>query len=73
MTSQDAQRLQQLEDSQAARVCISDYMRLCDQLDSPETVQASGATTRTRSPGSARMPAPASSSCASAGCPSTRA
>lgn len=43
MNAQDALRLQQLEDSQAARVCISDYMRLCDQLDSPETVQAIGA------------------------------
>jgi hypothetical protein len=43
MNAQDALRLQQLEDSQAARVCISDYMRLCDQLDSPETVQSIGA------------------------------
>jgi hypothetical protein len=43
MNAQDALRLQQLEDSQAARVCISDYMRLCDSLDSPETVQAIGA------------------------------
>ncbi|MDK9607587.1 nuclear transport factor 2 family protein [Lelliottia wanjuensis] len=43
MNAQDALRLQQLEDSQAARVCISDYMRLCDQLDSPDTVQAIGA------------------------------
>ena len=43
MNARDALRLQQLEDSQAARVCISDYMRLCDSLDSPETVQAIGA------------------------------
>lgn len=40
MNSQDALRLQQLEDQQAARVCISDYMRLCDSLDTPETAQA---------------------------------
>lgn len=43
MNSQDALRLQQLEDQQAARVCISNYMRLCDRLDSMETVQAIGA------------------------------
>jgi len=43
MNAKDALRLQQLEDYQAARVCISDYMRLCDQLESPETVQAIGA------------------------------
>ncbi|HGK7507159.1 TPA: nuclear transport factor 2 family protein [Kluyvera cryocrescens] len=43
MTSQDAQRLQQLEDQQAARVCISQYMHLCDRLDDSETVRAIGA------------------------------
>lgn len=43
MNSQDALRLQQLEDEQAARVCISGYMRLCDRLDSQATVQAIGA------------------------------
>ncbi|MGU3523142.1 nuclear transport factor 2 family protein [Enterobacteriaceae bacterium C23F] len=43
MNAQDALRLQQLEACQAARVCISDYMRLCDSLDSAETVQAIGA------------------------------
>ncbi|MBJ3816620.1 nuclear transport factor 2 family protein [Shimwellia pseudoproteus] len=42
MNSQDALRLQQLEDQQAARVCISDYMRLCDGLDNLHTVQAIG-------------------------------
>ena len=42
MNSQDALRLQQLEDQQAARVCISNYMWLCDRLDSAETVQAIG-------------------------------
>ncbi|MFJ2975245.1 nuclear transport factor 2 family protein [Kluyvera sp. NPDC087067] len=42
MTSQDALRLQQLEDQQAARVCISDYMHLCDRLDDAETVRAIG-------------------------------
>ncbi|HBU96207.1 MAG TPA: polyketide cyclase, partial [Leclercia adecarboxylata] len=34
MNPQDALRLQQLEDQQAARVCISNYMHLCDRLDS---------------------------------------
>jgi hypothetical protein len=43
MNSQDAQRLQQLEDQQDARVCISNYMRLCDQLETPATVRAIGA------------------------------
>lgn len=43
MTPQDAQRLLQLDDQQAARNCISQYMRLCDRLDSGETVQAIGA------------------------------
>lgn len=43
MNALDALRLQQLEDCQAARVCISDYMRLCDSLDAPETVRAIGA------------------------------
>ncbi|BDH47301.1 succinyl-CoA synthetase subunit alpha [Salmonella enterica subsp. enterica serovar Choleraesuis] len=43
MNSQDALRLQLLEDQQAARVCISDYMRLCDRLESEETVRAIGA------------------------------
>jgi hypothetical protein len=43
MNSQDAQRLRQLEDQQAARVCISNYMRLCDSLESAETVKAIGA------------------------------
>lgn len=43
MSPQDALRLQQLEDQQVARVCISNYMRLCDRLDSMETVQAIGA------------------------------
>lgn len=43
MNAQDALRLQQLEACQAARVCISDYMRLCDDLESPETVEAIGA------------------------------
>jgi hypothetical protein len=42
MNAQDALRLQQLEDYQAARVCISHYMRLCDSLDTLETVQAIG-------------------------------
>ncbi|MEZ2575907.1 MULTISPECIES: nuclear transport factor 2 family protein [Buttiauxella] len=42
MNSPDAQRLQQLEDQQAARVCISQYMWLCDKLDTAETVQAIG-------------------------------
>ncbi|MFC0225557.1 nuclear transport factor 2 family protein [Serratia aquatilis] len=42
MNLQDAQRLQQLEDQQAVRVCISDYMRLCDDLNSPATAQAIG-------------------------------
>ena len=42
MNAQDALRLQQLEDQQAARVCISHYMRLCDRLDSAETVSAIG-------------------------------
>lgn len=43
MSPHDALRLQQLENQQAARVCISEYMRLCDQLDSTATVQAIGA------------------------------
>jgi len=43
VNARDALRLQQLEDCQAARVCISDYMRLCDSLDAPETVRAIGA------------------------------
>lgn len=43
MTAQDALRLQQLEDQQAARVCISEYMRLCDRLDDAATVHAIGA------------------------------
>ena len=43
MTSQDALRLQQLEDQQAARVCISNYMHLCDRLDNADTVRAIGA------------------------------
>ncbi len=43
MNAQDALRLQQLEEYQAARVCISHYMRLCDSLDTLETVQAIGA------------------------------
>ena len=43
MTSQDALRLQQLEDQQAARVCISNYMHLCDRLDDADTVRAIGA------------------------------
>jgi hypothetical protein len=42
MNAPDALRLQQLEDYQAARVCISQYMRLCDSLDNAETVQAIG-------------------------------
>ena len=43
MNPQDALRLQQLEDQQAARICISNYMHLCDRLDSMERVQAIGA------------------------------
>ncbi|WP_431222809.1 nuclear transport factor 2 family protein [Serratia sp. L9] len=43
MNLQDHQRLQQLEDQQAVRVCISDYMRLCDDLNSQENAQAIGA------------------------------
>ena len=43
MTSLDALRLQQLEDQQAARVCISNYMHLCDRLDDADTVRAIGA------------------------------
>lgn len=43
MNLQDAVRLQQLEDQQAVRVCISDYMRLCDDLNYPENAQAIGA------------------------------
>jgi hypothetical protein len=42
MNVQDAQRLQQLEDQQAVRVCISDYLRLCDDLNSQENAQAIG-------------------------------
>lgn len=42
MNLQDAQRLQQLEDQQAVRVCISNYMRLCDDLNDPENAQAIG-------------------------------
>jgi hypothetical protein len=43
MNLPDAQRLQQLEDQQAVRLCISDYMRLCDDLNSPESARAAGA------------------------------
>ncbi|WP_368542110.1 nuclear transport factor 2 family protein [Enterobacter soli] len=43
MNVQDALRLQQLEECQAARVCMSHYMHLCDSIDSPDTVQAIGA------------------------------
>lgn len=43
MNARDALRLQQLEEYQAARLCISHYMHLCDRLDTPETVQAIGA------------------------------
>lgn len=42
MNLADAQRLQQLEDQQAVRICISDYMRLCDDLNSPANAQAIG-------------------------------
>lgn len=42
MKPQDALRLRQLEDQQAARVCISNYMRLCDSLENTETVKAIG-------------------------------
>lgn len=42
MNLADVQRLQQLEDQQAVRVCISDYMRLCDDLNSPASTQAIG-------------------------------
>lgn len=43
MNAQDALRLQQLENQQAARLCISDYMHLCDHLDDRQAVQAIGA------------------------------
>ncbi|MFZ4831741.1 nuclear transport factor 2 family protein [Rouxiella sp. Mn2063] len=42
MNQQQIRRLQQLEDQQAVRVCISDYMRLCDDLNSQQTAEAIG-------------------------------
>ncbi|HDS1151164.1 TPA: nuclear transport factor 2 family protein [Pluralibacter gergoviae] len=43
MNDRDALRLQQLEDEQAARRCISRYMQLCDGLDNAEAAAAIGA------------------------------
>jgi len=42
MNLHQIRRLQQLEDQQAVRVCISDYMRLCDDLNSQQTAEAIG-------------------------------
>jgi len=42
MNQQQIRRLQQLEDQQAVRVCISNYLRLCDDLNSQQAAEAIG-------------------------------
>jgi len=42
MNLHQIRRLQQLEDQQAVRVCISDYMHLCDSLSSQQTAESIG-------------------------------